>query len=51
MDCFQDCSGLGQLRIEACSQTQGGEEKISSHFSLLETSILLSSRLPVWLSL
>lgn len=40
MDCFQDRSGLAQLRIKACSQTQGGEEKTASHLSLLETRIL-----------
>lgn len=40
MDCFQERSGLAQLRIKACSQTQGGEEKTASHLSLLETRIL-----------
>lgn len=40
MDCFQDHSGLAQLRIKACSQTPGGGETTASHFSLLETRIL-----------
>lgn len=28
MDCFPDRSGLAQLRIKACSQTQGGKKRL-----------------------
>lgn len=47
MDCFQDGSGLAQVRTEVCSQTQDGEEKTVSFFFVRneDSSIFAASSL------